>query len=135
MPFEMPTYSGLTRAYRKYGNVFFVYEKDSFHLAVYENLTLRNNPAYQDYLFLPFKDRSNGVSTYGGGRYLNVSKKDVDDGATIVDFNKAYNPWCAFSDGFNCPIPPIENHLPVSITAGEKKYKGTPKISADSKGH
>jgi uncharacterized protein len=128
-PFEMPTYSGITRTYRKWCVASFRWEKDSVSVSLYENMTLRHNPVYQDYLFLPFKDETNGVSTYGGGRYLNMSKADTEDGRIIIDFNKCYNPWCAYSDGFNCPIPPRENHLSFSIEAGEKMYKGKVKSS------
>ncbi len=123
-PFDMPTYSGLTRSYRKWGDARFLWEKDTVVMAIYQNLTLLSNPLYKDYLFLPFKDATNGVSTYGGGRYLNMSKEVTEDGWVIIDFNKSYNPWCAYSEGFNCPIPPKENHLPFSIHAGEKQYKG-----------
>ena len=131
-PFEMPTYSGITRTYRKWGEASFRWKGQPTTVALYENMTLRANPVYRDYLFLPFRDETNGVTTYGGGRYLNMSKTDTEDGRIIIDFNKAYNPWCAFSDGFNCPIPPYENHLPFKVNAGEKKYKGKVKsVSAE----
>ncbi len=123
-PFEMPTYSGLTRSYRKWGEATFQWGNDVATLAIYENLTLLSNPLYEDYLFLPFKDETNGESTYGGGRYLNMSKMDTEDGEVTLDFNKCYNPWCAYSDGFNCPIPPRENNLPFPLQAGEKNYRG-----------
>ncbi len=54
-----------------------------------------------------------------------MSKADTEDGEITIDFNKCYNPWCAYSDGFNCPIPPKENNLLFSVKAGEKNYKGT----------
>ena len=123
-PFELPTYSGITRTYRKWGELRFLWERDTASLAVYQNLQLLTNPVYNDHLFLPFKDLTNGVETYGGGRYLDMSQKDADDGSVILDFNKSYNPWCAYSDGFNCPIPPVENHLDFPVYAGEKQYKG-----------
>ena len=123
-PFEMPTYSGITRSYRKWGEATFLWRKDSITLSIYENLTLIANPLYKDYLFLPFKDATNGLTTYGGGRYLNMSKADTEDGVILIDFNKAYNPWCAYSDGYNCPIPPTENQILIPIDAGEKQYKG-----------
>jgi len=122
--FELPTYSGVTRTYRKWGEAYFKYGKDSSRLCIYQNIKLMSNPEYEDYLFLPFTDETTGDSTYGGGRYLDMSRKDTEDGMITIDFNRCYNPWCAFSDGFNCPIPPAENFLPYRVEAGEKKYKG-----------
>lgn len=130
-PFEMPTYSGVTRTYRQWGTATCVWEGKEVSLALYENMTLRSNPIYKDYLFLPFKDETNGVTTYGGGRYLNMSKADTEDGNIVIDFNTCYNPWCAYSDGFNCPIPPVVNHLSFEVKAGEKKYLGAVKKSVD----
>ncbi len=123
-PFEMPTYSGVTRTYRKWGVAYFKWGPFNSSVALYENMANKSNPIYQDYLFLPFSDNTNGETTYGGGRYLNMSKADAEDGEITIDFNKSYNPWCAYSDGFNCPIPPLENKLPYAIEAGEKMYKG-----------
>ncbi len=123
-PFDMPTYSGLTRKYRKFGVATFSWDGQNATLSLYENLSLLTNPDFKDYLFLPFKDETNGVNTYGGGRYLNMSKADTDDKTITIDFNKCYNPYCAYSDGFNCPIPPRENNLPFEVNAGEKNFKG-----------
>lgn len=122
--FEMATYSGMTKPYRKYGTLTFSLKGQTHQLAVYQSLRLMQIPAYRDHLFIPFKDASNGDETYGGGRYIDISLNDIQDGKLILDFNKAYNPWCAYSDGYNCPIPPLENHLPVSIPAGEAQYAG-----------
>ena len=122
--FEMATYSGLTRRYRKWGEASFFWGNTSARLSIYDNLSLASKPEYSDYLFLPFKDETNGVTTYGGGRYINMSKADTEDGEITIDFNKCYNPWCAYSDGFNCPIPPKENNLAFPVKAGEKNYKG-----------
>lgn len=96
----------------------------SFSLTIYQNIKLRQMEAYKDYLFLPFTDESNDVTSYGGGRYIDVMTADVTSGSYTLDFNKAYNPWCSYSDGFNCPIPPAENHLSFPVLAGEKKYAG-----------
>lgn len=128
LPFELPTYSGVTRTYRKYGIAYFKWSNDSARLSVYENVKLMADPQYQDYLFLPFTDDTNDNTTYGGGRYLDLSKADAEDGWIMIDFNTAYNPWCAFSDGYNCPIPPRENYLPFEVEAGEKLFKGEHKI-------
>lgn len=67
--------------------------------------------------FIPFRDLSSGATTYGGGRYLDVpAAKDP----IILDFNRAYHPYCVYNEDFVCPIPPLENRLKVEIAAGEK---------------
>jgi uncharacterized protein len=76
-----------------------------------------------DELFIIFKDGTSRDSTYPAGRYL-YAKKAGTDGKVIVDFNKAYNPPCAFTDFATCPLPPKQNTLPVRIEAGEKRYAG-----------
>lgn len=75
-----------------------------------------------DYLFIPFKDKTNGAATYGGGRYLELRMGEIIDNKVVIDFNKCYNPYCAYSEGFNCPIPPLENHLDIKIEVGEKMF-------------
>lgn len=75
-------------------------------------------------LFIVFGDPTNGVETYGGGRYLYVDLPG-EDGSTTIDFNKAYNPPCAFSEYSTCSLPPPQNQLPLKITAGEKIYAKT----------
>lgn len=73
-------------------------------------------------LFLAFADETSARETYGGGRYLDVKK--VPAATSIeLDFNKAYNPYCAYNDSYSCPLPPRENILPIAIQAGEKSYK------------
>jgi uncharacterized protein (DUF1684 family) len=125
-PFELPTYSGVTRLYVRYGIVKFQLDGVEHQLSIYRNLS-NTLPQYRDYLFVPFKDLSNGESTYGGGRYLDLRIKDIVDNELMLDFNKAYNPYCAYSDGYACPIPPDENHLQVSILVGEKQFLGEKK--------
>ena len=73
--------------------------------------------------FIMLADETTGSETYGAGRYLYVSPADAS-GKVVVDFNKAYNPPCAFSAYATCPLPPRQNHLPLRIEAGEKKYAG-----------
>jgi uncharacterized protein (DUF1684 family) len=75
----------------------------------------------EEELFLIFGDRTNGTETYGAGRFL-YAPRPGRDGSTVVDFNKAYNPPCAFTPFATCPLPPPQNRLPVGIEAGEKKY-------------
>ena len=83
-------------------------------------LTLFSVPGY-DHWFLPFRDRTSGKETYGAGRYLDVPPND--DGTITIDFNLAYNPSCAYDDGWTCPLPPAGNWLQVPIEAGEKSYR------------
>ncbi len=122
-PFDMATYAGTTQPYVTYGILHFELNGTKHELTVYRSLRLRNMPGYQDYLFLPFKDSTNGELTYGGGRYLDFRTGDIQDFELALDFNKAYNPYCAYSDGYQCPIPPVENHLNVAIPVGEKAYE------------
>ena len=86
-------------------------------------MELMENPQYKDYLFLPFTDLTNNETTYGGGRYIDLKLKDIrEEGRLTIDFNKAYNPYCAFGEGFSCPIPPDANKLNVRVEAGEQNY-------------
>ena len=122
--FDMMTYSGVTRKYRQYATVQFRIGSQPLQLSLYQNITLmEKDTTYRDYLFLPFKDLTNGETTYGGGRYLDFRKKNISGGVLILDFNKNYNPYCAYSDGYSCPIPPRENHLDIEVTAGERTFK------------
>lgn len=76
---------------------------------------------YKGTLFLAFADETSAKETYGAGRYLDLKK--VPGAATLtLDFNKAYNPYCAYSENFSCPFPPKENVLKIAIKAGEKNY-------------
>jgi uncharacterized protein len=126
--FDLPTYSGITRPYIEYGKLSCKIASNKINLTVYKNLTYIQNPLYKNHLFLPFKDITSGQETYGGGRYIDLKTDDIVDNKVKVDFNKCYNPWCAYSDSFNCPIPPKENHLSIAISAGEKNYEGTHKV-------
>ncbi|MEO1259888.1 MAG: DUF1684 domain-containing protein [Bacteroidota bacterium] len=126
-PFELPTYSGITKPYRKYGVLTFQLDGQEHSLAVYQSLKHIRHPVYKNYLFLPYRDLTNDESTYGGGRYIDVLISEVEAETVFLDFNKSYHPWCHYSDGYNCPIPPTENHLEVAILAGEKMYVGEKK--------
>jgi uncharacterized protein (DUF1684 family) len=74
------------------------------------------------YLFIPFRDATSGAETYGAGRYIDLPENT--SGVYDLDFNRAYNPYCAYAKSFSCPLPPPENTLPIAIRAGEKKYPG-----------
>lgn len=71
-------------------------------------------------LFIPFRDQTSGQETYGSGRYIDLAENT--SGIYTLDFNRAYNPYCAYNDTYSCPLPPAENTLAVPIRAGEKKY-------------
>lgn len=122
--FAMATVSGKNQAYIKYGTATFVLEGKTLQLAIYKNLRLAKMPQYKDHLFMPFNDATNGNETYGGGRYLDLKIGDIKDGKVILDFNKVYNPYCAYSDGYSCPIPPRENNLDFAVEAGEMQFTG-----------
>ena len=126
-PFPMSTYSGMTKPFRQHGVATCMINNKAVKVHVYASLRTQAMPGYENHLFLPFKDHTNGESTYGGGRYIDLETTDIKDGKVVIDFNKCYNPWCAYSDGYNCPIPPIENHFTTAILAGEKMWTGTKK--------
>ena len=121
---KMPTSASKIKEYRLYARLHFEIEGHKYHLPVYEMAGLNPDPVYTNYLFLPFMDKTNGELSYGGGRYLDLDKREIRNGYLWLDFNKAYNPYCAYADGWNCPIPPPENKLKIAVTAGEKIYKG-----------
>ena len=116
--FEMSTSTERTPLYRRYGYVDFVVNGKQCRLEVYQNIGLKAQKEYRDYLFIPFRDKTSGKATYGGGRYIDTR---IPDGDTILlDFNLLYNPYCSYSDRYSCPIPPAVNTLDVEINAGEK---------------
>lgn len=85
--------------------------------------TYKSNPE-DERLWIPFRDETSGKETYGAGRYIDLEPGEhfTSDGRWILDFNKAYNPWCAYSEEYVCPFIPPENWLEAPIRAGEKKY-------------
>ena len=123
LPFYMPTTTGERRVYEKYGEVHFNLAGKPLVLNVYQSHALREKAEYKDYLFLPFTDKTNGSETYGGGRFLDLR---IPEGNTfILDFNKAYNPYCAYNNGYSCPIPPKENKLKV-FPSGIRRSRNLP---------
>lgn len=87
----------------------------------HQDLTLLQS-AKDGHFFLPFYDETSAITTYGAGRYLEVDFQKGQQKVTL-DFNKAYNPYCAYTKGYSCPVPPPENNISVSINAGEKNYE------------
>ncbi|HJW17106.1 MAG TPA: DUF1684 domain-containing protein [Flavisolibacter sp.] len=121
--FLMPTSGTLKKTYRLYGVLHFTIDGVPLQLNVYQSQDLLQNERYKDYLFLPFTDATSGNESYHGGRYLDLTFDDIKGNEVVLDFNKAYNPYCAYVTGrYNCPIPPAENHLSIALKAGEMSY-------------
>ena len=120
--FIMKTSGTKTSRYFKYGTISFTIDNKSLHLTVYQSEQLMKDQQYKNYLFVPFTDLTSGGKSYGGGKYLDFMLEDIKNNTLLVDFNKAYNPYCAYAKGYNCPIPPAENDLPVAIKAGEMNF-------------
>jgi uncharacterized protein (DUF1684 family) len=120
--FPMATSGKTPQIQRKYGRLTFSIHDTVVHLTLYQSQALMQKAATRDYLFIPFTDATSGIDSYGGGRYIDCAISDIRDRILVLDFNKAYNPYCAYAAGYNCPIPPRENDLPVAIQAGEKNY-------------
>ena len=121
LPFLMPTTTNRTPEYIKYGIVEFTLFENSYTLNVYQSQQLKSDPEFADDLFLLFTDATNGRQTYGGGRYIDLLIPEGD--TIIIDFNKAYNPYCAYNKKYSCPLVPKENNLGIEILAGVKAYK------------
>lgn len=119
--FKMKTTTSRVSEERVYGVVTFVLEGKKHQLNVYQGKQLMKQKGYEDYLFLPFFDKTNAYTTYGGGRYIDLK---IPEGNTIIiDFNKAYNPYCSYNENYSCPIVPNENSINIPIKAGVKAYK------------
>lgn len=118
LPFQMQTTTDRLPTYEKYGEAIFELDGKTITLSIYQSHDLRKTEKYKNHLFLPFTDLTNGHETYGGGRYLDLT---IPTGDTIViDFNKAYNPSCAYNAKYSCPVPPKGNALKLPIPAGLK---------------
>lgn len=106
--------------YKRVGRVHFTVDEEAVTLTLFWIM------GYGGGLFLPFRDTTNGETTYGGGRYLLDTIKGADLGhqgdLLVLDFNYAYNPSCAYNPRWHCPLAPPENRLPVAVTAGEQAY-------------
>lgn len=100
----------------KYAYADFVLQNKKYRLTIFKGTEKHN----QNYFFIPFTDQSNGKDSYEVGRYLEIKKPQNNLKELFLDFNEAYNPYCAYNKEFSCPIPPSENHLETSVLAGEK---------------
>ena len=117
-PFAMETSTARRPLYRKYGELRFVLNGQAQRLSVYQSVDLLKRPGFEDYLFVPFTDLTNGHGSYGGGRYLDLRIPPAGSSGLTLDFNRAYNPSCAYNHSYSCPVPPAENRLAATIPAG-----------------
>jgi uncharacterized protein (DUF1684 family) len=113
-PITMDTSTGESREYPRAGKIHFQVEDEPVELTIYGD---------EGDLFLPMRDGTSGKETYGAGRYLEPQM--LDDETVFVDFNFLYNPFCAYDEGYSCPLPPVENWTSVPIRAGEKTYSSS----------
>ena len=109
---EMQTSTGEVASYLRWARISFEVAGEAAELTIFKDVQSSS-------LFLPFQDANAGGETYGAGRYLDVEEHD---GRLHVDFNYAYNPYCAYNEQWSCPIPPAENRLTVAIRAGERSF-------------
>lgn len=120
-PFGMKTTTDRLPVYKQYGIVYFEINGTAYHLSVFQNLELIKKEGFEDYLFIPFTDLTSGNESYGGGRYIDLRIPKTDE--LIIDFNQAYNPYCAYNHRYSCPIPPSENDLNIEVRAGVKAFE------------
>src|SRR5712692_2001496 len=113
----MTTSKGSSQRFHRLGYFEFDIEGQKVRLQAY-----RSAERESDELFIPFRDGTSGKESYGAARYLDIEEKP--DNNYLIDFNYAYNPYCAYSEDYVCPLPPKENWLEVRILAGEKNYHG-----------
>ncbi len=118
---KMKTTTERLPLYLIYGKAYFAVGEKEYTLTIYRNVGLMDKPGFEDYLFVPFRDATSGLKSYGGGRFIDAHIIEGDK--IIIDFNKAYNPYCVYSKKYSCPIPPSENYLEIKVNAGEKDFK------------
>jgi uncharacterized protein (DUF1684 family) len=111
---ELPTSDDKRKAFVRVGRIRFPVDDDQATLTVFQD-------AERGDLFIPFRDATTGTETYELGRYLEPQQRP--DGTLHVDFNYAYNPFCAYGEGWSCPIPPEENRLTIPLRAGERTFR------------
>ncbi|WP_350287315.1 DUF1684 domain-containing protein [uncultured Croceitalea sp.] len=120
VPFLMSTTTSEKTTEVVYGVAHFELNGKQHRLEIYQSPELIKQEKYRNYLFLPFLDDTNGEETYGGGRYIDLT---IPQGETIViDFNKAYNPYCVYNRKYSCPLVPRQNYLQTKVMAGVKDF-------------
>lgn len=127
---ELGTSDGAAKPFIRAGRIRFPVGDQTVTMTVFQEVG-------RGRFYLPFRDGTAGSETYPVGRYLDPQQRP--DGKLIVDFNHAYNPYCAYGDGWSCPVPPFENVTKVRIEAGERSFPGEratdPELAADFAGH
>ena len=121
IPFMMPTNTDRKSEERVFAIAHFDLKGKPYTLEIYQTQDLLDNPNFEDYLFLPFLDDTNGKETYSGGRYIDLRIPDGD--TLLIDFNMAYNPYCVYNKKYSCPLVPEVNTLDTSVRAGVKDFK------------
>lgn len=119
--FNMKTTTSRLSKERVFGILTFTINGETYSLNIYQGEENMQTEGLEDYLFMPFLDDTNGTTSYAGGRYIDLRIPEGD--SIIIDFNTAYNPYCAYNEKFSCPIVPRGNYLPIEIKAGLKAYK------------
>lgn len=120
---DFATSSGKVKKFYKYASLSFEHGGKQYRLIAYKRIYPEGYVSnYPPYLFVPFTDSSTGSETYGGGRYIEMPLPDEGAETVALDFNLCFNPYCAYGEGFSCPIPPKENDLDLMVEAGEKAY-------------
>jgi uncharacterized protein (DUF1684 family) len=110
----LPTNKEMGRKYVKYGRFKYKWEGKEYILQIYR-------PLGGGELFLPFKDKTSETETYPKGRYLYI--ESMLGGKVLIDFNRAYNPFCQFNEKYTCPFAPEENWIDIAIRSGEKRFR------------
>lgn len=118
--FTMQTTTDRVSKERVYGVLSFTIHGKEYSLNVYQGQELMETEGFEDFLFLPFLDNTNGDTTYGGGRYMDLRIPEGD--TMMLDFNEAYNPYCTYNVKYSCPIVPRENYVDETIEAGVKAF-------------
>jgi uncharacterized protein len=119
--FEMKTTTNRLSRERVFGIITVNLQNKRYRLNVYQGEENMQSLGNKDYLFLPFIDDTNGEESYAGGRYIDLRIPEGD--SIVIDFNKAYNPYCDYNTKFSCPIVPRENYIDIPVKAGLKKFK------------
>lgn len=122
--FEMSTSTGEPRKQLRYAKLEFKTPSGPGVLFAYKDAGHTHGKGHREdrTLFVPFRDATSAKETYGAARYLDLEEPEGDE--MVLDFNLAYNPYCAYSEAYSCPLPPPENWLGIRVEAGEKNFTG-----------